>query len=1476
MKKGIGNRELLTARRVREVSKQTRRHGDAETRRIEIPRKIPLTPAIIWGKLVGSLTLLTVTIGYTPEVLAQTRFDCDTTNYISSGSIFQTNLNSIETTQNTNNFDLQLIGSDVEYNAIGFNPVDGFIYGINPNFIGAPGNASSEQNRTVYRIGNNGTATVVGIPQGPEGTDLENLPNTGLFFAGDFRTNGEYVILSRGGVGTVEGDDNRLITIDVSTSPPTILSNIQLNQGGDTTFGNNPPQFADIAFNPAAAPPNSELLGFDSVRRQLARIDPITGDVDFFGTPDLTEGRTAGALFFNSLGELFAYTAIFTQENNFTPDNGIFFQVNLETGGFIGNGTLAPGVSRFDGAACAIAPNLQKEVTSATSETVASGETLMVTAGETVTYTYTLANRTISSFTGLNVSDTLPQPPNLPDALTYVDGSLTIEGFQSGTPNDFGGTSSLEITNLDLPANTEGVITVQVLISPNTPPGQLDNQVIIENIPPEFGGDPNIPSDDPNTPTFPDETTVQVTENPQIGVAKNATDLTNNGDGTFTVTYDLVVENLGNVALSNVQLTENLDETFGAGNFTVESVTSPNLATNPNFNASSDTNLLAGTDTLALAQVETLQLVVVVTPADLTQDFANQVEAVGTSPAGDTVNDLSDDGVEPDTDGDSNGNEPDENTPTVVNFSENPIIGTAKNAASVINNGDGSFTITYDLVVENLGNVTLNNVQLTENLDETFGAGNFTVSSLTSPNLATNPNFNASSDTNLLAGTDTLEVAQSETLQLVVVATPADISQNFNNQIEATGISPGGTPVNDLSDDGFESDPNSNGNPGDPDENTPTVVNFSENPVIGVAKNATTITDNGNGSFTVTYDLVVENLGDVNLSSLQLTENLDNTFGAGNFTVSSVTSPNLAINPNFDASSDTNLLAGTDTLAVAQSETLQFVVVATPPEINQNFDNQVQAAGTSPTGVTVNDISDDGFEPDSDNDNIPNEPDDNTPTVINFSENPVIGVAKNASAVTDNGDGSFTVTYDLVVENLGNVALSNVQLTENLDDTFGAGNFTVNSVTSPNLATNPNFNASSDTNLLAGTDTLAIAQSETLQFIVVVTPTDLAQDFTNQVEASGTSPAGVTVNDLSDDGVDADPDGDGISNEPDNNTPTIINFTENPVIGVAKNATAIADNGDGSFTITYDLVVENLGNVDLSNLQLTENLDETFGAGNFTVSSVTSPNLAINPNFDASSDTNLLAGTDTLVVAQRETIQFVVIATPPELNQSFNNQVEATAISQSGTPVNDLSNDGVEPDPDDNENPNEPENNIPTVITLPPTQEARLRLVKRITNVTRNGVTVAGVDFSSFIDDPNDNDDNAPGWAQLPPVGVITVGPEISLQSGDQVEYTIYFLSDGQTALNNVDFCDAIPEETAFIRDSFASGSGILLNQNALEQSQSNLEDGDQGRFIEIMRPGNPPCPETLPKGAVFVNLGNIPVTAGNNFGFVRFRVTID
>ena len=61
------------------------------------------------------------------------------------------------------------------------------------------------------------------------------------------------------------------------------------------------------------------------------------------------------------------------------------------------------------------------------------------------------------------------------------------------------------------------------------------------------------------------------------------------------------------------------------------------------------------------------------------------------------------------------------------------------------------------------------------------------------------------------------------------------------------------------------------------------------------------------------------------------------------------------------------------------------------------------------------------------------------------------------------------------------------------------------------------------------------------------------------------------------------------------------------------------------------------------------------------------------------------------------------------------------------------------------------------------------------------------------------SNDNAPGWSQLLPVGLYQLGIENPLQSNDEIDYTIYFLSDGGSPANNINLCDLIPDGTTFI-----------------------------------------------------------------------------
>lgn len=158
-----------------------------------------------------------------------------------------------------------------------------------------------------------------------------------------------------------------------------------------------------------------------------------------------------------------------------------------------------------------------------------------------------------------------------------------------------------------------------------------------------------------------------------------------------------------------------------------------------------------------------------------------------------------------------------------------------------------------------------------------------------------------------------------------------------------------------------------------------------------------------------------------------------------------------------------------------------------------------------------------------------------------------------------------------------------------------------------------------------------------------------------------------------------------------------------------------------------------------------------------------------------------------------------------------------------------------------------------------------LRLVKRITAVIRGDVRT---EFTQF--DPNDNsgDDELPGWANsgLQPVGTPAIPPTNPLTSGDQVEYTVYFLGEG-SSVYNVQLCDPIPAETTFVPDTLQ----VRLGNNP------SLQSGVFFSPLAPLPPGNSCTNQTNVNGTLLFDVGDIPAgPPGNNVGFVRFRVRIN
>lgn len=335
-----------------------------------------------------------------------------------------------------------------------------------------------------------------------------------------------------------------------------------------------------------------------------------------------------------------------------------------------------------------------------------------------------------------------------------------------------------------------------------------------------------------------------------------------------------------------------------------------------------------------------------------------------------------------------------------------------------------------------------------------------------------------------------------------------------------------------------------------------------------------------------------------------------------------------------------------------------------------------------------------------------------------FAEIPLprIGIAKSASAVTNNGDGTYDVTFSLAVANYGATGLENVQVTDDVGvggTEPGLGTYTTSAIPlagqytivgAPVVSSQTNgasltpvaagvFTGSgSGTNLLvAGSSTLpgfgsGSRSSALIQFTARFFPTTPGP-FENNATTDAQSPAGQPTHDDSVDGPNPDPDGNGNPN--DNQSPTIINLSGQS-IGVAKARTSVVQTGDGRYQVAYSIIVVNPGTVTATNVQVTDDLVATFPTAQSrtiaiapAISACTGTVLNANSTFNGAGQKQLLIGNQPLQPSEQCTITFTVevgfgsSAMLPATVQN-NQAVATTSESPGGTVIaTDQSNDGA-------------------------------------------------------------------------------------------------------------------------------------------------------------------------------------------------------
>ncbi|MCB1584479.1 MAG: DUF11 domain-containing protein, partial [Xanthomonadales bacterium] len=455
-------------------------------------------------------------------------------------------------------------------------------------------------------------------------------------------------------------------------------------------------------------------------------------------------------------------------------------QIDFETSG----DTYFPNVLAF--ATDLFVPDLVSSL-SKTANDLNGGD---VEPGDVIEYTITFENTGADGATNTVLSDVIPvNTTYVPNSINVTsadvgpsgpqndtvgngecgfDGTTVICGLGAGASNGNGGTFL---------QNEGATIVFRVTVDANVPAGDITNTVDV------LHNSQTFPSDEFTGST---DAVITILENPEITVTKNAvltTDANNNSlaDAGDEITFTVLVQNTGNVTLTNLVVNDPM-------------ATGGVLTCSP-------TTLAPG----ATATCNSYTYTVTQADVDNGGTIDNTASATAQDPSNNPVND--DDST---------------NTPVVV---AGPSLVTAKSMTNhndvdgdtVISEGD---ILTFTITATNNGNVTLNNVVVTDTL--------INPSSITCATVAPGDNCE-------LQGTYTV--------------TQADVD---NGQVENTGTG------------------DSDETPPDPDT---VVIQVPQNPALTVSKTATLSIDNGTPNIAdvgdeITFTVSVQNTGNVTLTNL--------------------------------------------------------------------------------------------------------------------------------------------------------------------------------------------------------------------------------------------------------------------------------------------------------------------------------------------------------------------------------------------------------------------------------------------------------------------------------------------------------------------------------------------------------------------------------------------------------------------------------
>ncbi len=248
---------------------------------------------------------------------------------------------------------------------------------------------------------------------------------------------------------------------------------------------------------------------------------------------------------------------------------------------------------------------------------------------------------------------------------------------------------------------------------------------------------------------------------------------------------------------------------------------------------------------------------------------------------------------------------------------------------------------------------------------------------------------------------------------------------------------------------------------------------------------------------------------------------------------------------------------------------------------------------------------------------------------------PSLTLTKSTPVITDPSisgvAGNVDAEYTFVICNTSIVALKNISLLDDFDNEFGSGFVSVigdpvvsdglnADVTTTNPTANINYSGSAtETDMLNADGRLAPNECVTVVVNVEINLSEMPSPSENQARTDG-------YNDLDQKGTDLSDD---ISDNTSNDDPTP--FPNIPKIGLAKHVVSVTPSTtNGNYIIRYGYLIQNVGNVQLDNIELDDDIRTQFGAnvmvGDASISDgVTGVANAlgnINPSFTGGSGTD--------------------------------------------------------------------------------------------------------------------------------------------------------------------------------------------------------------------------------------------------------------